>query len=164
LPESFFRPRARLKEGRLLAGFASCCMDTSDGLIHTADTLMRLNRCRFAIRNDWEKILHPLALQVCRAGSIPPWLVLAAVHGEFELCFTVGPEKEKDFAAEAKRAGWSPIEIGEVVQGEGVSIGSGADLTPLDTARIRNIAQSAGSDPGAYMGKLFEIAREAGIP
>ncbi len=163
LPKSYFRPSARIREGQLVREFASCCMDTSDGLLHTADTLMRLNGCQFIIHDGWEKILHPLALEVCRDQNLPPWLVLAAVHGEFELCFTLPPEKERDFLEAAGRAGWNPISVGEVIKGGGVSIKKGQNLATLNTALIRNIAGEAGTNPKAYIERLLEIGREDGI-
>jgi thiamine-monophosphate kinase len=156
----FFKPTARIKEGRLIRKFASCAMDTSDGLIHTVDTLMRLNGCRFLLETRWEKTLHPAALEICRARHLPPWLALAAVHGEFELCFTIHPDKEKAFLAEAQKSGWLPIAIGEVTEGEGVSLKAAEKLIPLDTASIRNIAADAGADPKAYIESLFKIAGE----
>jgi thiamine-monophosphate kinase len=163
LPKSYFRPLARIREGRLVREFASCCMDTSDGLLHTADTLMRLNRCQFVIQDQWTRILHPLALEICKAQNLPPWLALAAVHGEFELCFTLRPDRERDFLEATSGAGWTPIAVGEVIEGEVVSIRKGEDLFPLDTALIRNIAEEAGSNPKAYIGRLLAIAKEAKV-
>ncbi len=160
LGDQFFKPAARIKEGQIIRKFASSAMDTSDGLIHTVDTLMRLNRCRFLIETRWDKTLHPAALEICRAQNLPPWLALAAVHGEFELCFTIRPDKQKALHAEAKRSGWAPIEIGEVTEGEGVSLRAADKLIPLDTASMRNIADDAGTDPKAYIENLFKIAGE----
>jgi thiamine-monophosphate kinase len=163
MPKSYFRPQARIREGKLIREYATSCMDTSDGLIHTVDTLMRLNRCRFVIQDDWASILHPLAQEICRAQNLPPWLTLAAVHGEFELCFTVRPDREQDFLGEVRGAGWAPVAVGEVAEGEGVSIKKGERQVPLDTALIRNIAEEAGSDPKTYIARLFEIAKETGF-
>ena len=44
-----YRPLARIREGRLLRGIASCCMDSSDGVVPTLDELSRLNRVGFRI-------------------------------------------------------------------------------------------------------------------
>ncbi|MEW5901169.1 MAG: thiamine-phosphate kinase [Acidobacteriota bacterium] len=160
---SFFKPMARINEGRLVRRFASCAMDTSDGLIHALDTLMRLNRCHFAIEDRWTEILHPLVIKVCQAQGIPPWLALAAVHGEFEVCFTVRPSREQAFLTAARTAGWFPIAVGRVAEGEGVSIQANGKCVLLDTTLIRNIAAEAGADPKAYIGKLFKIAQEVGV-
>jgi len=163
IPLSFYVPVARIREGMSLRGRASACMDTSDGVLHTLDTLMRLNGVRFILDSDWSRILHPEALKVCQARGIPPWLSLASVHGEFELCFTVAPDREEALLAAAREAGWSPIQIGEAVFGTGVGIRTGDKVVDLDTARIRNIADSAASDPRRYVAELMTLAREAGI-
>ena len=160
---SFYKPVARLKEGRIIREFASSCMDTSDGVLHTVDTLMRLNRRRFVLYSDWAAILHPLAYRVCRAKGIPPWLALAGIHGEFELVFTVSPLRERPFLSAAAEIGWTPLKIGVVREGLGVSIQGNGGTTPLDTAEIRNLSEKAGSDPQAYIEQLVQIAQESGI-
>ncbi len=163
LPGPFYQPLARIKEGKTIREFASCCMDTSDGVIHTVDTLMRLNRCQFILEDNWDQILHPIVLKVCSAQNLPPWLTLAAVHGEFELCFTLSHDNEKNFLREAAKAGWTPILLGEITEGKGVIIRSGERLIPVDTASIRNLSEIAGSDPKSYINKLLEIAQKVEI-
>ena len=163
MKKSFYQPVARIEEGKIIKEFASCCMDTSDGIIHTMDTLMRLNRCGFVLYNDWDRIVHPIALDVCRTQNIPPWLVLAGVHGEFELFFSVGPDDVKKLHDEAALAGWNPVLIGEVTSGRGVRIKTPDRFIPLDTAQIRNLSHTAGSEPERYIKELFDIARTAGI-
>jgi thiamine-monophosphate kinase len=163
LPKSFYQPLARIKEGKSIRRFGSCCMDSSDGVIHTVDTLMRLNHCQFVLNDDWDNILHPAALEVCRAFHLPAWLALAAVHGEFELCFTVSPRKEKNLQDEAAAAGWTPVLIGEVREGAGVAIQTSERLIAIDTTLIRNLSSTAGSDQQRYIGQLLEISRKAGI-
>lgn len=163
LPESFYRPVARLKEGKIIRKHASCCMDTSDGVVHTLDTLMRLNQCQFILYDHWEKILHPIVLGICQAQNLPPWITLAGVHGEFELCFTVNPDSEKDFLREASKIGWTPVCMGEVCEGEGVGIRADQNLIPIDTGLIRNLSDRAGSDHEAYIHRLLDVARNVGI-
>jgi thiamine-monophosphate kinase len=163
LSESFYQPVARLKEGKIIRKFANCCMDTSDGVIHTVDTLMRQNHSQFVIHDDWERILHPIALQVCRAQDLPPWLALTGVHGEFELCFTLSPQKEDAFLIEAAKIGWHPILIGKICEGKGVSIRTADELVALDTAGLRNLADQAGTDPLSYIKTLMEWASISGI-
>jgi thiamine-monophosphate kinase len=163
LPDMFYKPEARVKEGKIVREFASSCMDTSDGVIHTLDTLMRLNPCQFVLYSDLGRILHPVALEVCKKKSLPPWLTLASVHGEFELCFSVAEDKEKKFLQKAASTGWMPILIGEVASGKGVSIKTEKGLVPVDTASIRNISDTAGSDPQAYIARLLNIGAEVRV-
>lgn len=162
-PGSFYRPVARLKEGTVIRNYASCCMDSSDGVLHTVDTLMRLNRLQFILYDDWNRILHPLANRITRLKKIPPWLVLAGIHGEYELVFTISSYKEKEFLAAAKRIGWNPLLIGEVTEGIGVGVRKSEGIFPLDTAAIRNLSMHAGSDPQAYVKELVQMAEASGI-
>jgi thiamine-monophosphate kinase len=163
LPESFYLPMARIKEGKLLRKFATCAMDTSDGVFHTLDTLMRVNRCYFVLHDEWQKMLHPIALEVCRSQGFPSWLSLASVHGEFELCFTISPEKEYDFLSEAARMEWHPILIGEVEDGFGVGVQTAERRVEIDTGMIRNMSETVGSNPDKYFKELLAFARETGI-
>jgi thiamine-monophosphate kinase len=159
---SLYRPVARIEEAKTIREFANCCMDTSDGVIHTLDTLMRINQKQFVLHDEWERVLHPVAHQVLISQNLPPWLVLAGVHGEFELCFTISPQEEEAFLREAARIGWNPVLIGEIRDGSGVSIRKRNERIPLDSARIRNLSEEAGSNPLSYIGKLIEIASNFG--
>jgi len=163
VPGSLYKPIARIREGRLLRGFASCCMDTSDGVLHTVDTLMRLNSCRFTLSNDWARICHPMACRICRIKNIPPWLVLAGLHGEFELVFTVSPQREQAFLEAAGKIGWIPVLIGDVCEGRGIAIQNSGRFIPIDTTAIRNLSEHTGPDVHSYIDRLIQFARETGI-
>jgi len=163
LPKIPYHPAARIKEGKIIRKFASCCMDTSDGVIHTLDTLMRLNHCQFVLYDDWEEILHPIVLEMCNLRNMSPWITLAGVHGEFELCFTVNSNVEKEFLDEAKKNGGNPIQIGEVMQGEAVCIRTNQELVPIDTGMIRNLSEQAGMSHQDYIRELLDAARKVGI-
>jgi thiamine-monophosphate kinase len=154
----FFMPAARITEGQSLRGVATCCMDTSDGVIHTVDSLARLNHCGIVLENEWERILHPAALQICKSTSLPPWLALAGTHGEFELCFAIKANDEPNFLQSATESGWNPIRIGEVCGGSGVSLKSRNGVTKLDTQFIRNVAAEAGRDHQTYIRELVSYA------
>lgn len=160
--ELFFRPRARLAQGRLLRGRASACIDTSDGVLDALDTLTRLNACRMALDARWEEVVHPAALAIARERGLPPWLMLAGIHGEFELCFTVARERERDLAAAFAGASAPLVRLGEVEVGEGVALRTARVEVTLDTAAIRNAGAVAGSDPRAYVERLVAIAHSAG--
>ncbi len=157
---SFYKPVARIREGKIIRKFAHCCMDTSDGVIHTLDTLMRLNRCQFVLYDHWSQILHPMVLEICEAQNIPRWITLAGVHGEFELCFTIDPKIEDAFLHEAEKIGWDPILLGEVREGWGVGIGTEQDIIPIDSGAIRNLSATAGSSYQEYIHHLLKIGQQ----
>lgn len=158
ISDDFFKPIARIKEGKIIRRFATCSMDTSDGVLHTLDQLMRLNHCQFVLDTEWEKILDLKALHVLQAQRIPSWLLLAGFHGEFELCFAVKPEKESEFLDTARKIDWSPVRIGEICSGTGIKFRSNKGLIEIDTAYIRNLSQEASQNPEKYIKELIDYA------
>lgn len=160
---SIYRPVARIEEGKIIRQFANCCMDTSDGVIHTVDTLMRVNDCRFILNDDWGQTIHPDVLNICQAQNLPPWITMAGVHGEFELLFTIHKENEPKMLREAEKIDWSPVYIGEVDEGKGVYIRSDEQFIPIDSGHIRNLSENAGSDHQAYIAALLKMAGRVDI-
>jgi len=158
-----FRPRARIDFGPLLAGWASCCMDTSDAVLATLDELASVNRACFAITEDPAAFLHPHAAGQCRRRGLPGWLALAGCHGEFELAFTVPRAVERSFLRACRASRLRPVRIGEVRKGRGVTMEFGGRPVRLDTARLRNLAFEAAADVGGYMRALVEFAREVAV-
>ena len=152
-----YQPYARLREGQSIAGIASACMDTSDGALTTLDQLMRVNHVGFAIETDVESILHPQARLAAVASGLPPWLMLAGQHGEFELIFTVSPANELKMLETADRSNWQPFRLGSVIGDEEVRLSLYGQETVLDTGRIRNLAAECGSDVVRYIQELCHI-------
>jgi thiamine-monophosphate kinase len=151
LSEQDFRPDIRLVEGRALRTVASCCMDTSDGLIATLDQLARLNKVAIVFDEEPATLLHPAAAQVRGALGIGPMSMLAAAHGEFELVFTVSPSRLSPFRELMGSMGFSPLRIGVVSKGQGVHVGDRC----LDTAAIRNLSYQTRDDAIRYLEKLL---------
>ena len=157
-PESAYRPSARLREGRLLRNYASCCMDTSDGVLATLDQLMRLNNVGFVIEADPKSILRSDVAKLADFARIPPWVMLAGHHGEFELLFTIPAARAADFQAEASRMNWSPLPIGRVVRNREIQLSLEDRLKTIDTGSIRNLFARYGNDPDAYVRELLGCA------
>jgi thiamine-monophosphate kinase len=156
-PAISYRPLARIREGRLLRGVASCGMDTSDGVVPTLDELIRLNRLGFRIDAPLADILHPAALEAAARAGLPEWLMLAGPHGEFELLFTVSPDADDRLQAEARTIDWTPIPIGFVTPQPGLWLGSNR----LDSTRIRDLYTDVGGDAQRYLAELLAI--DAGL-
>jgi thiamine-monophosphate kinase len=148
-----YRPHARLAEGQLLRGFATSCMDSSDGIIPTLDELSQLNGIGFQLDMETEELLHPAAVRLAAAVGLPPWMMLAGPHGEFELVFTVAPDRRDAFVANAMAHGWEPLEIGAVIPERGLSLVEGNQR--LDTGRIRNLFLEVDGDVGEYVRALL---------
>ena len=149
--ENDYRPLPRLKEGQLIRRFASCCMDTSDGLIATLDQLARLNGVRFRLETGFSSVLHPLAQKLRSQAGLPSFPFAASYHGEFELVFTIDPALERDFLAEAAGIGWRPLQLGRIETGQGIGTPTG----DIDGAWVRNLLQETRGDLLEYARRLI---------
>lgn len=153
-----FRPRARLAEARWLIGFATACMDTSDGLVATLDQLARLNGVGFEIAAPLPRLLDASALRTCEALGLDPLVALAQPHGEFELVWTVRDRDNDLFLRQARSHGFEPLTVGRTIAEGGVRVG-GDPAHVLDAARIRNLTDGVGSDPRRYLPALIAALR-----
>lgn len=152
--EEEYRPVTRLREGRLLRGLASCCMDTSDGFVATIDQLARINEVGFRITAPSATLLHPLAARLSAATRLPAFPFLASYHGEFELVFTVPTDRVARLEQRARDQGWQPLRVGVVESTPGVRFGD----VEVDTAALRNAFELAGGDMRKYVDTLLRVS------
>ena len=101
----------RMRESALMRKFAACCMDTSDGVCAALNALADLNACGYAVAD-----LPYLAsgLEFCRRASLPGALLFLGECGEYELLFTIRPEREEAFLIEAQKLGCPFHRIGTI--------------------------------------------------
>lgn len=98
LHQRFYRPQPRIKEGLQLANIASSCIDISDGLLGDLSHILKSSKVGAKLFLD----------KIPFDGN----LNLALNAGEdYELCFTVAPENEKQLPADV-------ICIGEIIAGD----------------------------------------------
>jgi thiamine-monophosphate kinase len=166
LAATSFRPCPRLREARLLVGWASACMDTSDGLVATLDQLSRLNGVGFDVTAPLADVLVPGAHAACRAADLDPLLALAQPHGEFELAFTVPAPRAEAFERHAREHGFEPVRLGVATALPAASAAalrfSGDGLSrDLDGARIRNLQDDVGGDLGRHAAVLAALLAES---
>jgi thiamine-monophosphate kinase len=150
-PESDYRPQPRLREGQIIRRHASCCMDTSDGLIATIDQLSRLNSVRFQLETRFDALLHPAVQRLRSQADLPSFVFAASYHGEFELVFTLPPGAEREFLAEASSINWQPLKLGRVDVGEGIATSAGQ----IDGAWVRNLLHESDGDLMEYARRLI---------
>jgi thiamine-monophosphate kinase len=99
VPETAFRPVARLREGFRLRSLASAAIDTSDGITSALSTLSRLNSCSFDL--EWNPAaLSPLAREYCHLHKFPQTALWFGEHGDFQLMCGVPPSR----LAQARKA------------------------------------------------------------
>ncbi len=152
-----FRPCARLREGISLREVASCCMDTSDGMLSTLDQLGRLNSVGFILDGVWDRFISPEAEAIARVKGVHSWALCAGPHGEFELVFAVPTHKVAAMQEAASRAGWTPVRLGTVAGAAGIELPGWGTLTPQQAAAIRNHPLRGREDISTFLALLYGI-------
>jgi thiamine-monophosphate kinase len=152
-----YRPVARLREGRILSGIASACMDSSDGLFTTLRELVRLNRLGLELDAGWDSWLDRDAGNASSTKGVPPWLFLAGEHGEYELIFSVRPPDAPRLVALTAAAGRPPLRLGVFTSDPGVRVWVGDRLAAVDLPRILDIVEGARADPASCIHALLDV-------
>lgn len=154
-----FLPKARIKEGQLLSKYATCCIDTSDGLIPAICQLMELNDLGFELDIALTETLHKSCLKISGQKDLPGWIFLAGPHGEYELLFTISTDKTEEFEEEAKKIGWSPIKLGHVI--DQTEFLCAHDDYQLDVFEIANLySKYSGLKPKQYLLELLNLHKK----
>ena len=114
------RPQPRLQAGKVLAKVASAMMDISDGLLLDTKRLLAASELGGVI----DLRLLPLSQEVemCCKRKVITRKELASAGDDYELLFTVGKEAEAQIPSLAKECELDLTKIGEVREGEGLSI------------------------------------------
>lgn len=125
LAQRFLYPQPRVELGQQLRPFASACIDISDGL---ACDLQRLAAaCGCGARIQLEQL--PLSAALRAEFGVDEQHYLALNGGDdYELCFTVAPDKQQAFNAWCKQSAQPVTCIGSLVEG--------AALVLMDHAEI----------------------------
>ncbi len=118
--ENFLRaalePQARVREGLLLAGRASACIDVSDGLAWSLHELARRSGAGFEV---YEELLPcPEGVkEVAALAGVPEEEVVFHKGGDFELLFAADREVLPELIEEFKRRKLMPVtQIGRIVE------------------------------------------------
>jgi thiamine-monophosphate kinase len=152
-----FMPRSRIKEGIIMRKYATCCMDTSDGVISTLDQLMRVNQKGFQIDAKPEEYIDKESFELAGMVHKSQLIMLAGMHGEFELVFTI-PEKDNDaFLEEAITIGWNPVRVGKVSKEIELSLATDKLIYYPDSAKIRNLLSETNGNTEEYVQELFKM-------
>lgn len=117
LGDRYWLPEPRLAAGRLLRGLASAALDISDGLVQDAGHIAAASGlgCRV---ETWRLPLSTALLERFPAATAQQW----ALGGgdDYELCFTVPPQRAAEVEATLTAAGQPFACIGEMEIGNGV--------------------------------------------
>ncbi len=117
LHERFYRPIPRLQESKLICELASAALDISDGLVADLQHICDASDVGAVI--DVENL--PLSSAVQALNNQAQALEWALSGGDdYELCFTVAPEKMADIAMLIAQGKLNATVIGEIIPGSTV--------------------------------------------
>jgi thiamine-monophosphate kinase len=118
LSERFYRPVPRLKESALIRSIASSALDISDGLVADLQHICRASDVGAVL--DVENLpLSPALLALKNDKQIQHWALTGG--DDYELCFTVAPERMGDIAMLIAQGQLQATVIGEIISGSGVA-------------------------------------------
>jgi thiamine-monophosphate kinase len=111
------RPEPRLAAGRVLSktGLATACMDTSDGLRASVETLASASGVGFEI-SQAQISLCPAVSEVAQALSLDPLSLAFSASVDFELAFTINPKSLSKCKAELSGLGLELQVIGNATR------------------------------------------------
>lgn len=104
-----FTPRTG--EAVLVRKYANCCIDSSDGVFRALLDLSGLAGLGFRVA-DLPYDSH--GLTACKILGMPSAILFIGECGEYELVFTVSPEREGEFLSEAADLKLSFTKLGEI--------------------------------------------------
>jgi thiamine-monophosphate kinase len=113
----FQRPEPRIEVGQALLGVANACIDISDGLC--GDLGHILAQSGAGARLDWDTI--PLSDEVkAYIEETGDWLMPITAGDDYELCFTISPDKLADLQVPYFKIGVIETEPGLRLKKDGV--------------------------------------------
>ncbi len=118
------RPLPRIEEGQALVGIASSAIDVSDGLV--ADLGHVLKASGVGAEIDLRRL--PLSRAYDAAFATVGYDPALVFGDDYELCFTVPPERTPALAGIAPRFACGFHYIGDIVAGRGLVLRNGQDI------------------------------------
>jgi thiamine-monophosphate kinase len=110
------RPEPRVKLGVALSGFASACIDVSDGLLADLGHVMKSSGC--GARVDIEEIPHSQALS--RINDELRWRYQLSGGDDYELLFTLPPQHRNWLSSLSRQLDVDLTVIGEIEADKGI--------------------------------------------
>lgn len=135
------RPQPRVNAGLGLAGFASACIDVSDGL--SADLGHILEASGVGATLDWTALPLPSAVRRHIAAGGDEWMPLRA-GDDYELCFTVPAWREEELPGRLADFGCSCVRIGRIEAEPGLRLRKDRRVMPLAAAGYQHFPDGAG--------------------
>ncbi len=119
LQERFYKPTPRISSGQLLVGYASACLDISDGLLGDLNHLLAYD----ALGAEIDSQQLPISAQLRNFVGEEQSIEWALTGGEdFELCFTIPKQRWQALQTLLANHEVPLTRIGRVVQQSGIQI------------------------------------------
>ncbi|MBU4251799.1 MAG: thiamine-monophosphate kinase [Candidatus Omnitrophica bacterium] len=123
----------RLKESAFVSEYATCCTDTSDGVFNSLNILSEINGIGYEIKDLPYVDIGSFGAVVM---SLPKELLLLGEAGEYELLFTVKPQREQVFLDRAKQEKFTFYKVGKVIDSAKVLVARDREID-LSSLRVR---------------------------
>ena len=108
-------PQARVKEGTIIGRHANSCIDISDGLAYSLYEITKMSNVGATIHQD--KIpTDPEIQTIAKKAKINKNEIILHKGGDYELLFTIPPEKYHQLKEEIKETKTKITEIGEITK------------------------------------------------
>jgi thiamine-monophosphate kinase len=151
-----YQPVARLLESRMIAKYASACIDTSDGLFPALSVLSEINKVGFELTVPLQDLLHPSILPIKHHSRLPAWMFMAGPHGEYELLLTI-PEKVNDeFQRACEGNILQPLLLGNVIDNATILFSSESLQVQCHPAAIANLFSESNGNIQSYFERLLQ--------
>lgn len=137
LLDRFLYPSPRIALGQALTGLATACIDVSDGLAADAGRLAAASGC--AVQLDMERLPLSPALRSFAGEATARRLALTGGE-DYELCFTIPPERAALLAARLDNVKCTATRIGTLVVGSGVTVREQGRPVTVDLAGFDHFA------------------------
>jgi len=152
-----FLPQAKIQEGKIIRHWGSSCIDTSDAFFPAISNLMYINQHGIQLDGDLEDLIPDNYKKTMLNTSLPPWILLAGPHGEFELLFTVDAKNEKKLIESAGFMGWEPIKIGEIINEPILKFILNGIKIQCDPDDVSNLYDKSEGHLNNYLSSLLEM-------
>jgi thiamine-monophosphate kinase len=126
----FNQPDPQVEIGQALVGITNACIDISDGLAGDLGHILRQSRVGACIA--WEAL--PLSPEVLTyIADTGDWAMPLTAGDDYELCFTVSPEKYKDLTIPHTKIG--------VIEAEpGLRLNKSGNIQPLEVKSFEHFS------------------------
>jgi thiamine-monophosphate kinase len=137
LRERFLAPAPRVALGERLRGFASACIDVSDGLLGDAGKLAAASGAGLTL--EFEALPVSAPLEETLGPDAARELALTA-GDDYELCFSVRPENSARLARELPPERWNYRRIGVLRADTGVAVTRGGTVMEFSHSGYQHFA------------------------